>query len=295
LQRNLPKARITLIEPSPYDEVTRDPQPGGGYNPPLIKDGEFIAQLSHQRQTQLADFNTPVNELLRTLMQRSPVLATQVIPDRIHPQQAAHWIMAEALLKAWNAPALVSSVVLNGEGKGGAETQNSEVTGLRQTVDAKHNKARIDWTELDAALPLPFPAPELDPVLALTLKTTDLLSAIDQETLRAHGLPTGNYDLLIDGRKTATFTSDDLTAGVNLATLETPMLDQARIVAWDTEEKNSIESAWFNIVYPTSQAESSPAAASLANLLPAAEQRQRQDAQPRSHQFELILESAPQP
>ena len=290
LQQNLPHARITLIEPSPYDDVTREPLPTGALNLGLMKYGEFASQEARERHTLVADFNTPVNALLKSLAQQSPDLATQAVPDRVHPQQAVQWIMAESLLKTWNAPAVVSSVVLNAGGKGAAEARNAEVTGLHQTIDAKLGKAHISWTELDAALPLPFPAPDLDPVLALTLKNSDLLTTLDQEMLQAHGLPTGSYDLVIDDRKVATFNSDDLTAGVNLATVETPMLDQARLVAFDTEKKNDIEAAWFKVINVSLAAETSAAAAALAGAIPAAEQRQRLDAQPRSHRFELVLE-----
>ncbi|HEY0758062.1 MAG TPA: SGNH/GDSL hydrolase family protein [Acidisarcina sp.] len=295
LQRNAPHPRITLIEPSPYDDVTREPLQGAGYNAPLVHDSEFIAQLSHERQTLVADFNTPVNALLKTLQQQSPEFATQVIPDRIHPAQAGHWIMAESLLKAWNAPAVVSSVVLSAGAKGGAEARNAQVTDLHAAVDPRHAKARLTWSELDAALPLPFPPAELDPVMALTLKASDLLSNLDQQTLQVHGLPIGNYDLLIDDRRVATLTSDELVAGVNLATLDTPMLAQARLVAYDTERKNDIESAWFKVINVSAAAEALPAAAALARAIPAAEQRQRQDAQPVSHRFELTLEGSAAP
>lgn len=293
LQLNSPHARITLIEPSPYDEITRAPQPDGGYNPALVRYSQFIAQLSQERQTQVADFNTPVNALLTALAQQSPQLATQVIPDRIHPGTAGHWIMAEALLKAWKAPAVVSSVIINSGPKGGAEAQNAQVTDLHQAVDARHGKARITWTETDQALPLPFPPAELDPVFAIALKSSDLATALDRETLQAHGLPTGDYDLLIDDRKVATLNSEDLTAGVNLAIIETPMLEQARLVAYDTEKKNNIEAAWFNVINGSAVAETSATAVALAGSLPAAEERQRQDAQSRSHRFELVLEAAP--
>lgn len=293
MQHDLPHARITLIEPSPYDDVSREPLPGGGYNATLLKYSQFIAQLAHERQTQVTDFNTPVNALIKALTQQSPDLALQVVPDRVHPQQAGHWVMAESLLKTWNAPAVVSSVVINASAKGGAEARNAAVTDLRQVLDVKHAKALITWTELDQALPLPFAPPELDPVMALTVKASDLLTALDQETLQAHGLPTGNYDLLIDDHKVAVFTSDDLTAGVNLATIQTPMLDQARLVAYDTDKKNEIEAAWFKIVNVSALAESSPVAAALAKALPAAEDRQRLDAQPRVHHFQLVLEGPP--
>ncbi len=237
LQKNLGRARITLIGPSPYDDVTREPAPTGGLNQVLLKYDTFVNSLSRERHTQFSDFNGPVTAFLQQLKQQNPTLATQLIPDRVHPQQAGHWLMAEALLKTWHAPSLVSSVTVDAVSKvAGAEARNTVVTDLRRT------RSGLSWTQLDRALPLPLPPPEVDPVLALTVKLSDLVGTLDQQTLAFHGLAVGNYDLLIDDRKVATFSSDDLTGGVNLATLPTPMLEQARLVAYDTEKKNALES-----------------------------------------------------
>ncbi len=288
LQKNLGKARITLIEPSPYDDVTRTPAADGGLNQVLIKYGNFVSGLSQERHTQLANFNAPVTAFLAVLNQQNPTLATQVIPDRVHPQQAGHWLMAESLLKVWRAPALVTSVSVDTASKAGAEAQNTQVTDLRRT------KTGLTWTQSDRALPLPLPPAEIDPVLALTTKLSDLISSLDQETLRLYGLPVGNYDLLIDDRKVATFSSDDLTAGVNLSLLDTPMLEQARLVAYDTDKKNSIESARFQIIRGSTEGENSPLARALASALATAETRQRADAQPRPHHYQLLLQGSAQ-
>ena len=103
----------------------------------------------------------------------------------------------------------------------------------------------------------------------------------------------GNYDLLIDDRKIATYSSDDLTAGINLALLDTPMLEQARLVAYDTEKKNSLEGARFQIIRGSAEGEASPTARALADALAVAENRQRADAQPRPHRFQLLLVAVP--
>lgn len=282
IQKTLPQARITLIQPSPFDDVTREPQFPGGYNEALLKFSDFIAQLAREKNLTVADFNTPVTTFLKTLNQNSPDLAPQLLPDRVHPAEGGHWIMAEALLKRWSAPSLVSSVTIAAVSKSGAEAQNARVTDLRRV------KGNLSWTELDEALPLPLPPAEVDPVLALTVKLSDLVAVLDQQMMLIRGLPTGNYDLLIDDRRIASFSSDELSAGVNLATLETPMLEQSRLVAADTEKKNAIEAARFKIISAFATAEGSKTAAALATALPGAEGRQRADAQPRSHRFEIV-------
>jgi hypothetical protein len=44
-----PRVRLTLIEPSPYDDVTRDPLIPCGMNAVLLKYSAFLAQLAHDR------------------------------------------------------------------------------------------------------------------------------------------------------------------------------------------------------------------------------------------------------
>jgi hypothetical protein len=290
IRTNLPQANITLIQPSPFDDVTRVSKFPGGYNGVLLQYGEFLRQLSQEKRTRLVDFNAPITRVLWLINSQSPDLAQQLIPDRVHPQEAGHWLMAESLLKSWNAPALVSSVTLDLSGKQPvADASNASV------ADIHRAKSSLRWTETEAALPLPFAAPELDPVLALTLKFSDIVTALDQELLQVRQLPSGNYDLLIDDEKIAMFSADQLSAGVNLATLETPMLKQSRLVDFETRARNDIESARFDIICDSLDEESSKTAAALAAAMPAAEARLRADAQPQAHHFELVLRSPTQP
>ena len=60
LKSNLPGVRITLIQPSPYDDVTRKPTFEGGYNQVLVRYGEFVKNLAEKEGAAVADLNTPV-------------------------------------------------------------------------------------------------------------------------------------------------------------------------------------------------------------------------------------------
>src|SRR5208283_2042166 len=42
VQKAFPQIHFTLIQPSPYDEVTRPPTFEGGYNPVLVRYGEWV-------------------------------------------------------------------------------------------------------------------------------------------------------------------------------------------------------------------------------------------------------------
>src|SRR5580692_9644660 len=46
IKKELPNARITVLEPSPYDDVTRPPDFEGGYDAVQVHFGEFIEVLA---------------------------------------------------------------------------------------------------------------------------------------------------------------------------------------------------------------------------------------------------------
>jgi hypothetical protein len=134
-----------------------------------------------------------------------------------------------------------------------------------------------------------MPPPEIDPVLALVLKHSDVVVALDNETLQVKTLDPGDYDLLIDGRKVGRFSAGQLANAINLATMETPMLNQARLVAYETERVNNLESARFSLINSSATAEQSLTAKALAAAYEQGVGRQRADAQPRICHYELIL------
>ena len=60
MKRQLPGLRMTLIQPSPYDDVTRAPLFEGGYNGVLVRYSDFLKQLASDEKVGLADLNTSV-------------------------------------------------------------------------------------------------------------------------------------------------------------------------------------------------------------------------------------------
>lgn len=121
------------------------------------------------------------------------------------------------------------------------------------------------------------------------VSSSDLVEALDYQALQVRGLRQGKYVLLIDGQQIGRVESGQLEAGINLATLDTPMLEQARLVAYDTERKNSLEAAGFQILQVSTDKDNLNTAGALRAALPLAETRQRIDAQPRSHRFVIRL------
>ena len=62
VKAELPGIKITLIQPSPFDDVTRKPTFEGGYNAVLVRYGDYLKELAEKQGATLADLNTSVVE-----------------------------------------------------------------------------------------------------------------------------------------------------------------------------------------------------------------------------------------
>ena len=282
-----PATAFTLIQPSPFDDITQAPQFPGGYNGVLIKYSAFVKDLAQKNGFLTADFNTAVDDVITKSNTADPADAAKIIPGRVHPSPAGHLIMAETLVKSWNFPSLVASVTIDG-------TAGKLVTANNATVTNVAAGPSLKWDELDNALPLPWSYG--DPVMQLVVKNSDFLSAIDQEPLSIINLTAPKYTLNIDGKPVGTFTKEDLASGVNLAGIDTPMLDQANNVLALTNKHVAVHMNKFHSLQAPFQGDNDSdvkaGVAVLAKALDSEDQsyvvQQRAAAQPTVHHFELV-------
>ncbi|WP_309714702.1 SGNH/GDSL hydrolase family protein [Armatimonas sp.] len=288
VKKDNPGVRLTLIQPSPYDDVTRLEGFPGGYNAVLLRYASFVGQLASEQGAGVADLNNPVVAMLKKAQAADPTNAAKIIADRVHPGWGGQLIMAECLLKAWNAPALVSSVSVDAA-SGKAQAQNAKVS----KVQAKDGL--LSWSALEGSLPFPLGSPDPNNAAPynLAVASSDFVEALDKEMLTVTNLAAPRYTLKIDGKSTGEFTKEQLAAGVNLATLNTPMLQQALLVGKLTQLRSNVHnSRWRE--YQVPQASDTQAAQFLPNLLKnldAADEpltkAQRDAAKPRAHLFSL--------
>jgi hypothetical protein len=176
------------------------------------------------------NLNPPVVAALEKAQALDPLVAKLLLPDRVHPDSLAHWVMAEALLKGWNAPALVSSVTIDGRAGQLVDAQNAIVGQVARATDG------LRWTGTENALPLAFIRDNQSQ--ALLLDVSDIQQQLNQELLRVTGLEAGQYKLTIDGNAIGTFSADDLGNGINLADYQTPMRRQSQEVSWLVRDRD---------------------------------------------------------
>jgi predicted GH43/DUF377 family glycosyl hydrolase/lysophospholipase L1-like esterase len=230
IREHAPQARLTLLGPSPFDDVTRPETFPSGYNSVMEHFADLDKEMAKKFDGTFINLNPPVVAAIEKEQAQNPLVAKLLLPDRVHPDPLAHWVMAEALLKGWNAPALVSSITIDGAAGRLVDAQNA-------TVDAvAKDKAGLHWTEKENALPLAFIRG--NETQALLLSLTDIEQALNQEPLRVSGLEPGNYSVKIDDQAIGTFPAEELTKGINLADYATPMRAQSQRVSWLVRDRD---------------------------------------------------------
>ncbi len=282
----LPGIRLTLIQPSPFDDVTRPAGFEGGYNAVLVRYGEFIKDLAQKQACDVADLNTSVVAVLEKAKVTDAETAKKIIADRVHPGSGGHLLMAEALLKAWNAPAVVTTVEIDAAQVRTVRTENTAVSDLKESNG-------LTWTQNDKALPMPLD--QKDAALKLAVQCSDFFQALDWQPLKVTGLKAERYLLKIDGQEVGTFSQQQFAEGLNLAQCATPMAQQAQAVHDLTLKHNNIHATCWRDLKVALAGQPLPrlaqAVEALDNLEADLVAQQRQAAQPKAHHYELLPQS----
>ncbi|MDQ3009535.1 MAG: SGNH/GDSL hydrolase family protein [Acidobacteriota bacterium] len=282
LKSDLPRVRMTLIQASPYDDATRAPTFEGGYNAVLVRYSQFVKELAAKEKLDVADLNTAVVAALKKANATDAANAQKIIPDRVHPGAGGHLLMAAELLKAWKAPAVVTAVEIDAAKASVVRAENTKAADLK-------SEGALAWTQTDNSLPLPIDMS--DAVMALSVKSSDVMDSLNRQMLKITGLTSAKYQLKIDGEAIGEFIREQLSEGVNLAVLPTPMAKQAAVVHALTLKHNNLHfAAWRQVQVPFQDLKS-PNAAKAIKAMNALEQevvaQQRAAAQPKSHRYEL--------
>lgn len=281
IKSNLPGVRITLLTPTPYDEVTHGTE-FAHYNESVGRNAAFVRGYAASSHLPMSDLNQAVANLAGAGVEKNSSLAALLIPDRIHPAETAHWVMAAELAKTWGATPVVSRVLLDAAKGTVLEGEHAHVSVLEQ------KSTGLSWTQLDDALPLPLPLE--NEMMQFVLDISDL-SAMDQQILQVSGLPQQRYSLKIDGKAIASFSREQLTKGINLALFPTPMGNQAKDVDGLERERSELDEAVFLLTINDSKSAVDPATIKSIDAKNASKlEEQRKACKPLSHRFELVAE-----
>ena len=287
VKKAVPGIRLTLVQPSPFDDVTQPPRFEGGYNSVLVRYSQFVKELAQREHLAVADLNAPVVATLEKAKATDADMAKKIIPDRVHPGASGHLLMAAALLKAWNAPATVTAVEIDAAAKRTTRAESTKVSELKAGSE-------LSWTQTDAALPMPIDLS--DSVMALAVNSSDFTQTLNQQRLKVTGLTAARHAIKIDGAEVGSFTKEQLAEGINLAVLPTPMFKQAADVHKLTLQHNNVHfTRWRQVQVPLATDKTPGVQKALAESLSALDaveaefvKQQRAAAQPRPRKYELI-------
>jgi lysophospholipase L1-like esterase len=280
LRTSLPTTTIMVVKPSAYDEVTRKPRIPG-YNRRLQQLGAVAESLAHDRHMPVCDLNTPMVDALQKAQAIDPTFAASLLPDHVHPSEAGHWVLALALARCLGVDPVVSNTVLNAADLQVVESRRTAISLLRREGNS------IAWTSLEEGLPLPL---ELQsPVTELLTRITPLAES-EQEMLSVRNLAEGQYALLIDDSEVGHFSAAELSSGINLSLLPTPMQTASRPIDWMTDSRAKISATRFNLLT------ASPAIPGTETSLTAIDELDHrleasewESAQPKPHRFQLVV------
>lgn len=209
-------ARLVLLTPPPFDPYRRiagDPDAVDfGYNYPAIdydrtleRYSRWLASLQAEGVT-VVDVHEALSEHLRR--RRQEKVSFFLSGDAVHPGATGHWLMAQCLLRAWDAPAEAGAVHID------AASSN-------RGAGPRGDEGEVQATWL-APLPLPFD-PEWDARSIALEQVPELLS---RYRLTATGLPSARYRLYVrvagekDETSVGEFARETLEQGLELTSLE---------------------------------------------------------------------------
>jgi fructan beta-fructosidase len=215
------------VLPSPYDDTGDLPTPNlPGCNAALTGLGKRVQAIAQEFQLPVVDFNSPLVSINAEKQKLDPHF-TIIGPDRVHPKEPGHLIMAAQFLKAQQLTGAVSRIVIDAAARHSGGLENCVISNLTFQPEG------VSFICSERSLPFPV-TPEAKPALELIPFVQDF----DQEVLSVSGLTPGNYQLKIDDQTVRTFTSAELAAGVNLALqTNTPQYQQSLLVLAALSEK----------------------------------------------------------
>ncbi len=209
--------QVVLLTPSIFDDTADLPEPRNtGCGAALKGFARTVQAIARDFTLPVVDFNGAMSDINKERQKNDPHF-TIVGPDRVHPAEPGHFLMAYEFLRTQKAQSIVAHTEIDIRNRVARRTDNCEISELAADDHG------VSFTCLESALPFPVPSAAV-PALDYVPFTREF----NQETLMVSGLQRGNYTLCIDEQRIGSFTDGELAQGLNLASQEnTPQSQQA--------------------------------------------------------------------
>lgn len=209
-----------LLTPSIYDQFSKIERENNlGCNAALETCSAHLYYLSKKYQLSMVDLNKKMKSIMYEGLKKDS-LFTIVGKDRVHPGVKGHFIMASEILTALEPKSVVSEIVIDAAKKHVKTQNNCEV-----------NLKRIDNEFLifdckEFALPFPI-SQEITSILGYT----KFDNHFNNQKFQVNHLKKGDYKIIIDNILIGSFSSKQLSHGLNLSAFKnTPQYEQAQQV-----------------------------------------------------------------
>lgn len=249
-----PEIEKIIISSSPYDETMKNEN---NYFPGKSRTMERIVAFQKEEAAKhnwpFVDFYYPMKKINLEGQKSNPEF-TITGPDRIHPGNGGHLVMAYLFLKEQGLTGPVADVRIDAKKGKIVKSENASVSGL----ETGKNSISFDYL----AKSLPFPVDTVsrmwgnDQKESLALEAVPFMEDMNREMIQIDYLPAGaRYKLTIDGEEIGVWSGEEFARGINLAALRnTPQYKQAWTVKNLAITRRNIENKvreyyWLQFVF----------------------------------------------
>jgi len=210
--------RIIYFTPTIYDQVAKfEKRNDYGKNQALSKCRDIIFDLAKKYNSPVVDIYSAMEKINKE-HQAMDSMFSIVGPDRVHPGEEGHLVMAYEFLKAQGISTVVSEISIDAKKSMVTSKKNCELYSIRGNDD------KLSFTMKSNALP--FPVNEYR-----AINWVPVMNELNQELLVVKNLHPGTYALFIDEEKIGEFSHQSFSQGINLAGyFSTPQYQQALMV-----------------------------------------------------------------
>lgn len=211
--------KVIVLTPPIYDNTVESGNPVLPYYNGFDENIQKLRGLAQQKNVPLIDIHPHLKQITAQ-RQSNDKNFTLFAPDRVHPLETGHFIMAYDILKTQAVSSVVSKVEIDLKDKKIIDQTQCKLENVHFAGDG------LSFQMLEKSLPFP-----LTEIPSDSRSLVPFEQDFNQELLKVIGLAPGKYTLSIDDIKIGDFTSDEFGRGVNIALFaNTPQQRQAQKV-----------------------------------------------------------------